>query len=347
MKKALIIFLLTTAAAQAEQSRVSFIFMHRSVGLQALGNCIRPDGPRDIWMVLDTLQAYAGSDTARYVFHSLNLNSGVQGNCVSDTVTDGPCEVRWLNTCYDWAYRDREKIIIYGSALYSPILEEIFRNPGREDSLYWDVFTEHYLDYGGGNLRWEKYDMVMVKNPYIIWTDPTPERVQATKQNYLALRDTLANHPEINFCFVIGTPLCWESFDADSSQAKLIYGLATWFASDSFFTHDNNGPYRNLWKLDTYRPLCETSPDSANRYCLKRAYWAGPNGQSHLSPLGSEVMQDTLISFIKSSTLDILMQRGGGRPSRGDIDRKILDFREGRATMQEVLELIDRYNAGG
>lgn len=33
--------------------------------------------------------------------------------------------------------------------------------------------------------------------------------------------------------------------------------------------------------------------------------------------------------------------------TRGDIDRKIIEFREGNAPLQEVLDLIERYNSGG
>jgi hypothetical protein len=350
------IVILLAAAAQGERARVSYIFMHRSVGLEAVTGCFYPYN-RNIRSVLDTMTVFNGADTARIVFRSYNLNYGVLGDtCLSDTVWYGDCWEDYNNLFrgYDWELQEREKMIIYPPGNYSPTLLSVFQFPDKENQIFWNVFREHQIPYPGGVYVSEKYDLVMVKPPYIVWRDPSPARMDSLRSYYRAVRDSVANHPEINFCFVFGTPLCLDnggldSFRGDTVAAHLVYNAASWFASDSFFTHTTDGPYRNVWKIDTYTPLCETSPDSANRYCLKNAYWAGYSYQSHLSAAGALAMQDTLISFIRRATLDILIQRGGGenRPSRGEIDRKIKEFRDGTATLPEVLDLIERYNSGG
>jgi len=338
--------------SMATETRVSYIFMHRSVGLEAVTGCL-PPYYRNIREVLDTMNVFSGSDTARIVFRSYNLNYGVMGDTsLSDTVWYGDCWEDYNNLYrgYDWELQEREKIIIYTPGNYSPTLINVFQYPNRENQVFWNVFKQHEIPYPGGVYVTEKYDLVMVKSPYIIWRFPSPARMDSLRSYFRAVRDSVANNPELNYCFVFGTPLSFMSdgFDGDTLEARLVYYAARWFASDSFFTHSNDGPYRNVWKLDTYTPLCETSPDSANRYCLKNLYWAGPNNQSHLSPVGALAMQDTLLSFIRRATMDILIQRGGeNRPSRGEIDRKIKEFREGTATLPDVLELIERYNSGG
>jgi len=152
----------------------------------------------------------------------------------------------------------------------------------------------------------------------------------------------MSNHPEQNFAFIFGTPLrlSEQGCDGDSSNAKITFELATWFA-DTF----DVSAYDNVWKYEFYRILCETSADSANRYCLKNDYWNGEGG-SHLNHDGSDLAQDSLAAFIRRATGDILTMQSG-RVTRRDIDRKIRDFREGQATVQEVLDLIERYNSGG
>lgn len=352
MKKAILLLLLLPLTVSATERRVSFLFMHRSVGLQAVTNCGGPSGPRNIRAVLDTMTVTSGQDTARIVFRDYNLNYFLGDTCLSDTIHFSGCGQDYLQSFrgYNWENSDREKIIHFAPGGYSDMLMNVFQQAGRQDSAYWNVFREHTVPYGGGGNALEKYDLVMVKNPYIIWKAPTQARVDAAKSFYMAVRDTIANHPEINFCFVFGTPLALntsggDDFGGDTLAARLIYQLAQWFDSDAFFRRDNNGPYRNLWKLNTYTSLCETSPDSPNRYCLKTAYWAGSGAQSHLSNLGAEVMQDTLIAFVRRATADI-MGVPPGRPTRADIDRKIKEFREGRASEQEVLDLIQQYNRG-
>jgi hypothetical protein len=356
MKKIILVALISTFyhLADATEQRVSFIFMHRSVGLEAVSGCFQEPYNRNIREVLDTMTVINDPDSARIVFRSYNLNYGVMGDtCLSDTVYYGDCRENYNNYFrgYDWELQEREKAIIYPPGVYSPMLTNVFQAPDRENQTFWNVFRQHVIELGPGVNVTERYDLVMVKNPYIVWRDPTQARIDALKSYYRALRDSVANNPEINFCFVLGTPLAFQTggdddFDGDTTRAKLMYNFARWFASDSFFTHSNSGPYRNVWKLDTYSPLCETSPDSSNRYCLRSQYWAGSSAQSHLSAMGALAMQDVMINFIRLATSEILSLRSG-RPSRGEIDRKILDFREGRATESEVLELIEQYNNGG
>ena len=354
MKKILILILLTAVSASANKVRVSYIFMHRSVGIEIVSGCFPPFN-RNIREVLDTMTVFNQADTARIVFRSYNLNYLQGDSCLSDTVFYGNCYENYNNLFrgYNWENFDREKVMIYPPGLASPMLSEVFQVPNKENQDFWTVFRQHRIPYPGGDSVTEKYDLVMVKNPYIVWRMPTQQRMNALKGFYRAIRDTVANHPEINFCFVFGTPLNFsvgiDSFGGDTAAAKLVYEAAAWFASDSFFTHTNTGPYRNVWKIDTYRPLCETSPDSVNRYCLKNAYWAGPSAQSHLSPLGAIVAQDTVLAFLRRATADILELRGGTppRPSRTEIDLIIKAFREGNATLSEVLDLISRYNSGG
>jgi hypothetical protein len=303
--------------------------------------------------VLDTVTVFNQADTARIVFRSYDLNYLIGDSCLSDTVSVGNCNENYNNIFhgYDWELEEREKMIIYPPGSYSPTLANVFQVPDKENQVFWDVFKQHRIPVGGGDSVTEKYDLVMVKHPYIIWRDPTSARMDNLKGFYGAVRDTIVNHPELNFCFVFGSPLAFQTsgeddFRGDTLLAKLVYEAAGWFASDSFFTHSNSGLYKNVWKVDTYRPLCETSPDSANRYCLKSSYWAGPSAQSHLSAAGAFVMQETLISFIRQATADILSLRSG-RPSRTDIDLKIKAFREGNATLPEVLDIIALYNSGG
>jgi hypothetical protein len=157
--------------------------------------------------------------------------------------------------------------------------------------------------------------MVMVKTPYTVWRDPTQARMDSLKLYYQRALDTVITHPELNYCFVFGTPLKWDDegepqgmdFDEDTSQAKLVWQTAQWFASDSFFVHDTS-TYKNVWKLDTYSPLCDTSYGSQRRYCLNDSYtdWRGGHGGSHLNLAGATVMQTVLADFIREATFNLL-----------------------------------------
>ena len=148
----------------------------------------------------------------------------------------------------------------------------------------------------------------------------------------------------------MGTPLALntgssDDFQGDTSMARIVYDLATWFDSDDFFTHSNSGTYKNVWKWNSYHPMCETAEGSANRYCLKTEYWAGSSNQSHLSSAGQQWMQENLVAFIRNAAQDLLALKSDV-VSRRDIDLMIKAFSEGNATEQEVSDLIRQYNTG-
>jgi hypothetical protein len=196
---------------------------------------------------------------------------------------------------------------------------------------------------------WEKYDLVIIKQPYIVWQEFTQERANMIKGFYRNIIDSVADHPEINFVASFGTPLAFnengsQDFSSDTSMARLVYRLAIWFR-DSLVNVPGTPQVPNFWAFDSYTPLCETAAGQQNRYCLKTEYWAGPTSQSHLNVNGASVGQDNLIAIIRQAALRIL----GGSASvvtRQDIDLKIKAFREGTATVQEVIDLINQYNSG-
>jgi hypothetical protein len=125
-------------------------------------------------------------------------------------------------------------------------------------------------------------------------------------------------HPEINVGLVFGTPLLLGRFGIeDSAQAKITWELASWWASADYFEHDPVA-YPNLWKWDSYRFLCETSADSANRYCLANRYFDGEPAGSHLNLEGYSIGQDSLRAFIRNCVTDILTQESSETDWDGD-----------------------------
>jgi hypothetical protein len=225
-------------------------------------------------------------------------------------------------------------------------------NAGTLGANIWDVFRNHQVYTDAANLSarvWERYDMVIIKQPYLCWTDFTQARADMIKGWYRAIRDSVANHPEINFVASFGSPLTFlESgsmdFQGDTTMARLVYRLANWFR-DSLVNVPGAPTVPNFWAFDSYTPLCETAAGAQNRYCLKNEYWAGATAQSHLSAAGAAEGQDNLIAIIRQATQQILTTRSGV-VTRQDIDLKIKAFREGTATAQEVVDLINRYNSG-
>ena len=344
--------LLSGHVVSAEEERVSVIFVHYSVGTQIVSGSWYPR-----CHIRDTLNippVVVGTDTARIVFRSYRMNNDLGGNPLSDTVSNEDCwDERFENYRYEYADPWHNRMRIWNSDngmqgnAYAGLLNDLFDIPNKEDSAFWRAFETHNVPGSSGDSVSEHYDLFIVKNPYACWFQMTQAQADSQRILYQIVRDSLANHPEINFVFAFGTPMRIGHDGIDSAQARITYELATWFASDSFFTHNNSGPYGNIWKYDSYRLMCETSPDSVNRYCLKNAYWQGPpDGGSHLSSYGAAVAQDSLASFIRRATEDILSIRSG-RATRRDIDLKIKDFREGQATIQEVLDVIESYNSGG
>lgn len=353
LKRIFLALILLTAGhsiLRAERVRISMLFVHYSVGEQIVaGYCWDDQFRRNIRETLDTMTVFVGTDTARIVFRGYDMNSSE--NCLSDTVGDCGHEYYFNFFNYDLSTSGYNRMKIWNSwdgvtNQFAGILKYFFERPAKEDSLFWTIFEPHNVPTSGGDSLLEKYDLVIIKNPYICWGFMDDAQADSIEKFFETVRDTVINHPEINLALAFGTPLnLHDQVLEDTAMAKITYHLANWFASDSFFTHSNTGPYKNLWKWDSYRPLCETSPDSANRYCLKNEYWFGDN-TSHLSLLGQSDAQDSLVSFIRRATEDILIQRAGV-VTRQEIDLKIKDFKEGNATEQEVLDLIEQYNSGG
>jgi len=359
MKKIILLLILLCATATAEKVRVSILFIHYSVGLSAVVNCQGDAG--NIRNTLDTMTVSVDADTARIVFRTYNINFDHLDRALCDTVSV------WSGA--DWCYIE-DKIStgfdyhmqgggisnrnrIFDPEWYSPLLVNLFQKPNKEDSVFWYPFVSHQIPYDTGGDITEHYDLVIFKNPYIVWKDFTPAKTDSIKSWYQIVRDSVVNHPEINVAFAMGTPLAYqtgsdEDFDSDTTLSKMVYELATWFASDSFVTHGNleTDAHRNVWTADFYRPMCETGAGAYNRYCLKDEYWAGSGAQSHLGSVGAAAMQVELVDFIRNATEDILIQRSGVI-TRRDVDKKILDFREGQADLQETIDLIEQYNSGG
>jgi hypothetical protein len=351
MKKRLLLCLITFLMALPVSARkvdVLVLWVHYSVGSQFV------DADCDIRIKLDALNVTVGNDTANIVFRDYYSNrerADEYYTALGDTSFDSiNCRENKFSG-FDYDLRaPYNRIRINASEdgttyLYADILRYLFQVPHKEDSLFWKVFTTHNVPGSSGDSVTVKYDLIIVKNPYSCWFRMSQALSDSIKIYYRVVRDSLVNHPEINFVFAFGTPLHLGHEVFDSSQAKITYDLATWFMSDDFFTHSNSGPYKNIWKWDSYRFLCETSPGAINRYCLKDEYFPPGETASHLSALGARVAQDSLVAFIARAAEDILIQKAN-LVTRRDIDLKILEFRRGEATVDDVIELIETYNNG-
>lgn len=341
---------LSICASAATDERISVLYLHRSVGKSIVENCMDPRfGARNIRTVLDTIHATVGDLTSRFVFRSGNLNSP-EGPPVTETTFTANCSEVPIVPLYN----GNSTKIWYNNSC--PLLE-LFSDTSKANAIadgpfgehMWDVFRNHRLRTSAddpADSAWERYELVIIKQPYIVWAGFDQERADLIKGWYRAIRDSVKNHPELNFAAAFGTPLCYEEsggmdFSSDTSMAKRVYQLALWFR-DSLETED----VPNFWAFDSYTPLCETRRVQ-NRYCLRDDYWGGPTAQSHLSSLGVALAQDTMISFIKRAAIEIMAVRSGTEiVTRQDIDLKIKAFREGQASVQEVIDLINRYNSG-
>jgi hypothetical protein len=350
MKKILFMIIILAAGTisiTAEEVRISTVFVHYSVGTTIVSKTNNP-GSQHIRDTLNVPPVYVGTDTARIVFRSYRMNNDLGGNPLSDTVSnqDG-WDNRFENYRYEYVDPWHNRMRIWNSDngmqgnAYAGLLNDLFEIANKQDSAFWRAFTVHNVPGSSGDSVQEKYDLFMVKNPYACWACMTQAQADSQRTLFQIVADSMANHPEQNFALIFGTPLrlSEQGCGGDSSNARITYELVTWFAD----TFDVSG-YENVWKYEFYRILCETSPDSANRYCLKEEYWDQWSG-SHLGQDASDLAQDSLAAFIRRTVEDILVQRSG-QVTRQDIDRKILEFREGSATVQDVLDLIDRYSGG-
>jgi hypothetical protein len=335
----LIALSLMASTAIAEQTRLEFSFIHYSVG----GGFVKPayNAPDIRTKYLDTMRIVNQSDTAVIRLRNYYTNYEATSGSLSDTTQSWYFPATFT---YDLRYTSSLNRIGINEAGVATILTNLFRQPNaaRDTARWWKIFKTHKVP---GRVTPTdsvsvKYDVVMIKNQYDNWGAMTQLKVDSIKARYQQLLDTLSNHPEINFGMVFGTPLrLGSAYVQDSATAHLTYSLASWFA-DSFFVHDNFGQYKNVWKLDPYRQLCEMG-NQENKWCLDSAYWAGDIG-SHLNLAGYSMGQDTLAGFIRSIATDILLQRNNVI-TRGDIDAKIRDFRGGLATENDVYQLIYQY----
>ncbi len=346
------------ASLSARTQRVSIIFVHYSVGTSIVqGYCWGDTWNRNITETLDTMSVTYGIDTARIVFHSYRMNNDVGRDALSDTLPgaaeNGCMFDRFTNFTYDLVTSNYNRMRIWNSdggfsgAAYAGLLDYFFAAPNKENQRFWDLFKTHKTPthFADSVVEENGYDLVIIKNPYACWFQMTQRQADSIRVLYRAVRDSVAAHPEINVALAFGTPLRLGHEVYDSAQAKITYDLATWFAGDQFFTHTNTGAYKNLWKWDSYRPMCEMTPGAANKYCLKETYFGGDG--SHLNPqLGATTGQNNLIEFIRTATRDLLIQRSGA-VTREDIDRKIYEFKQGLASQEEVLDLIRQYNNAG
>ncbi len=337
--------LLGGLSTRAEEVRVSVVFVHYSVGTSIVSQSLNP-GSQHIRDTLNVPPVFVDSDTARIVFRSYRMNNDWGGSPLSDTVSNEyGWDYRFSNYRYEYVdpWRNRMRIwnndCGFGGNDYAGLLHDLFDIPNKEDSAFWRAFETHNVPGSSGDSVAENYSLFMVKNPYACWGCMTQALADTERVLFEIVADSMGNHPEQNFVLIFGTPLRLNAGFDDSTQAKIAYELAGWFAD----TFDVSG-YDNVWKYEFYRILCETSPGSINRYCLKNDYWNGEGG-AHLNHDGSDLAQDSLAAFIRRATEDILAMQSG-RVMRRDIDRKIKDFREGQATVQEVLDLIERYNSG-
>jgi len=322
---AMIIGLGTASPVTAAKKRVSILYIHYSVGTSmVIGYCWDPQYNKNITVSLDTMNVTYDGDTADIVFRSYRINDEGSLSSLSDTCpadAQGCGFNRFSGFTYDLLVGKRVKIWNSWSGMsgnaYAGILDHFFNVPDKENQTFWKMFKTHKTPSGFADSVTEVdgYDLVIIKNPYACWYQMSQAQSDSIKVLYRALRDSIVNHPEINVALAFGTPLRLEHYDAgsiqlhDSAQAKIIYDLASWFASDAFFTHTNNGIYKNIWKWDSFRPLCELG-NVANKYCLKTEYHAGDGG-SHLSRPGYSTAQDSLLSFIRRAARDILIQRSG------------------------------------
>lgn len=337
--------LIMAVPTSAAKVKISVLYIHYSVGGQMIAaGCHIIDR-------LDTVTAVHQLDTARIVFREYQMNNEYLGNPLSDTVHNNCTEIRLDGTDYD-LNDPINRVMIWNSwdgvqAQYAGLLRNLFEVSDKENQPFWQFLVQHEVPGGGGGMVSEKYDLVIIKNPYACWFGMDPDQADSITKFYKALRDSVSNHPEINMAFAFGTPLRLGHEVNDSAQAKMTYDMASWFASDNFFKHTNSGPFKNVWKWDSYRYLCEAS-EIENRYCLKSEYQEPGDPSSHLSDLASEISQDSLVAFIKRASIDILVQKAGvNPPSRMEIDQKIKHFQDGTATLQEVQGLIKQYNENG
>ena len=310
--------------AHAAQRRVSILYVHYSVGTGMVnGYCWGSEFNRNITETLDTMTIVAGSDTARIMFRSYRMNGDYASITLSDSLpgsgSNGCTFDRFSGFAYNLDPSSGNRMRIWnddagmGTRSYAGLLDHFFNVPDKEDSAFFRMFRTHDIpsSFGHDVTETDGFDLVIIKQPYAVHAYQTQAQADSIRVLYSAVRDSIVAHPEINVALAFGTPLLLGRMGiVDSTQAKITYDLASWFASDSFFTHDTIN-YPNLWRWDSYHLLCETSPDSVNRYCLANRYFDGEGVGSHLSLAGYSLAQDSLVAFIRRTVANILGDDSG------------------------------------
>lgn len=316
---------------QAAKQRVSILYIHYSIGTGFVqGYCWGDEYNRNIVEGLDTMLIVAGSDTADIVFRSYRINGDEAGVAMSDSVpgegSNGCASDRFSGFSYNLDPSWGNRIRIWngnsgmGPGAYAGILDNFFCVPEKEDSAFWRMFRTHEVpsSFPQPVVEVDGFDLVLIEQPYFIFGHMSQTQADSQKVLWQTLRDSIVAHPEINVGLVFGTPLLLGRFGIrDSAQAKITWDLASWWASSDYFEHDPIS-YPNIWKWDSYRFLCETSPDSVNRYCLANRYFDGEPVGSHLSLKGYSKGQDSLRAFIRTCVSDIIGQETGDTDYDGD-----------------------------
>lgn len=340
--------------AQAAKKNISVLFTHYSVGGQMVrARCTMLDTLR--WINANQPVTY-GSDTAVISFRDYNLNYDLT-TALSDTVIVNCNPNRFSGFTYrlgqDWG-----RLTLSGQDGVSSMLQECFNIPQaeRDTMFFWRMFEEHNVPaaVGSSDSVVEKYDLILIKQAYYHWGEMDDAKRENYKENWQKIVDsiTISNQGH-NIGLLFGTPLYALDNDpptsqTDSSYAHKTYELAVWFR-DSLMTHNNYDSTRNLWLFDSYTHLCDTAVDNSTCWGLATDYWLSGDAGSHLSePLAGNLAQDSLVSFIRRATRDILIQQSGETlVTPQDIDRMILRFRNGEVTQAEVQNLIELYNQQG
>ena len=313
--------------------------------------------------LLDTLRwvnthepVHYGADTAVISFRDYNLNYDLT-TALSDTVISSCDPTRFNGFTYrlnqGWA-----RLTLSGSNNVSSMLSQCFNIPiaQRDTMFFWRMFKPHNVPayVGASDSVVEEYDLILIKQAYYHWALMDDAKRAMYKDNWRKIVDsiTISNQGH-NIGLLFGTPLYASDNNppethTDSSYAHKTYELAVWFR-DSLMTHNNYDSTRNLWLFDSYTPLCDITVNDRTRWGLATANWLPGDPGSHLSePTGGNLAQDSLVSFIERATRDILIQQSGEiLVTPQDIDRKIMQFRNGTATEAEVQNLINLYNQQG
>ncbi len=316
-----LLVLLAVSPASANIQRVSVLYIHYSVGTGFVnGYCWNEQLNRNITESLDTMLIVVDNDTADIAFRSYRLNDDGAGRAMSDSIpgsgSNGCAFDRFSGFSYNLNPNSGERMRIWndnngmGSNGYAGILDNFYNVPNKEDSAFYRFFKTHNIpsNFPDSVQETDGFDLVLIENPYYAWAYMSQPQADSMMILFEVLRDSIAAHPETNVCLVFGTPLrLGVDGILDSAQARITYDLVDWWDSEAFFV-PGQSPTPNLWRWNSYHFLCETSPDSANRYCLANKFYNGEVG-SHLNVAGYSEGQDSLLVVLRQIIPQIM---GGG-----------------------------------